>query len=110
MEEKTFVEGMGKNAIHSDKHTIAGPNPSRKPPKPTKEIILESIEITTRTMVTIAELKEAIANYLTLDDIGEYTYEDNTPEILAVILGRLEMSLIRRKQELVIDQKALTEL
>jgi hypothetical protein len=58
-------------------------------------------------MVTIATLKEAIANYLLLDDI--YEYEDTTTSF-CLVLGRLEMSLYRRKQSLDEDRKALLEL
>jgi hypothetical protein len=77
------------------------------PKEVSKAGIMESIEITTNEMVTIATLKEAIANYLLLDDI--YEYEDTTAGF-CLILGRLEMSLIRRKQSLDEDRKALEEL
>ena len=75
--------------------------------KPTKESIMESITTTTGEMVTIATLKEAIANYLLLDDI--YEYEDYT-SIFCTVPGRLEMSIIRRKQMLYDDRRALLEL
>jgi hypothetical protein len=74
---------------------------------PAKKSIIGSIDTTTNEMVTIATLKEAIANYLLLDDI--YEYEDITAGF-CLILGRLEMSLIRRKQSLDEDRKALLEL
>ena len=74
---------------------------------PAKESIIGSIDTTTDEMVTIAALKEAIANYLRLEDI--YEYDDNT-SYYCLILGRLEMSLIRRKQSLDEDRKALLEL
>ena len=73
-----------------------------------KESITKSIETTTQEMDTITTLKKAIANYLLLDDI--YDYEENTTEYYCLILGRLEMSLIRRKQSLDEDRKALLEL
>lgn len=76
--------------------------------KSTKESITESIEATTQEMVTIATLKEAIADYLSFDDF--YDYEENTTEYYCVILGRLELSLIRRKQSLDEDRKAFLEL
>ena len=74
---------------------------------PSKESITESITATTDEMITIATLKEAIANYLRLEDI--YEYDDNT-SCYCLILGRLEMSLIRRKQSLDEDRKAFLEL
>lgn len=72
-----------------------------------KESTMASITATTEEMVTIATLKEAIANYLLLDDI--YEYEDTTASF-CLVLGRLEMSLYRRKQSLDEDRKALLEL
>ena len=75
--------------------------------KPSKESIMESMATITQEMVTIATLKEAIANWLKLDDF--YDYEDNTSHY-CLILGRLELSLIRRKQSLDEDRKALLEL
>ena len=77
------------------------------PKKPSKEIITESIETTVQEMDTIETLKNALSNYLLLDDI--YEYEDNTNG-LAYLLGRLEMSLIKRKQALDIDREALSKL
>lgn len=75
------------------------------PPKPSKETIMESITATKEEMATIATLKEAIAGYFLIDDI--YEYEDN-PFVL--ILGRLEIGLIARRQLLDTDRKALSEL
>ena len=77
------------------------------PKEVSREGITESIEITAQEMVTIATLKEALANYFLLDDI--YEYEENT-DGLAYLMGRLELSLIRRKQSLGEDRKALLEL
>ena len=81
---------------------------TKTPQKPSKESITESIETTTQEMVTIATLKEAIADYLLVDDY--YDYEENTTEYYCVILGRLEIALIRRKQSLDEDRKALLEM
>lgn len=80
-----------------------------KPPfkAPGEKEIIKNIEETTREMAVIATLKSAIANYLLLDDI--YEYEDNTSGF-CLILGRLEISLIRRKQSLDEDKRALEEL
>lgn len=77
------------------------------PKRPSKESIMESMAVATREMVTIGALKEAITGYLLLDDI--YEYEDNTASF-CLILGRLEMSLIKREQSLNEDKKALLEL
>lgn len=79
--------------------------------KLTKESIMESIEATTQEMVVIATLKEAIANYLLLDDyVNDYYEEERSIPLISTLLGRLELSLIRRKQMLNEDQKALLEL
>ena len=75
-----------------------------------KEKITESIEITTQEMVTIATLKEAIANWLKLDDFAGYYEEESNLTSFCLLLGQLEMSLIRRKQSLDEDRKALLEL
>jgi hypothetical protein len=77
--------------------------------KPIKESIMELMAITTGEMVTIATLKKALADYLSLDDIYDYSLETGTA-YYCVILGQLEMSLIRRKQSLDKDRKALLEL
>ena len=75
-----------------------------------KESITESIEITTQEMVTIAALKEAIANWLKLDDFAYYYEEESALKGFCLLLGQLEMSLIRRKQSLDEDRKAFLEL
>lgn len=76
------------------------------PKKPTKESITESIKTITQEMVVIATLKEAIASYFTSRD-GYYT-EEIAP--FCQILGRLELSLMLKKQLLDEAQKALLEL
>jgi hypothetical protein len=75
-----------------------------------KESITESIEITTQEMVTIAALKEAIANWLKLDDFAGYYEKEPTLKDFCLLLGQLEMSLIRRKLSLDEDRKAILEL
>ena len=78
--------------------------------KPSKKSIMESIKIITQEMVIIATLKEAIANWLKLDDFADYYEEEHGLTGFCLLLGRLEMSLIRRKQSLNEDRKALLEL
>ena len=92
--EKTSAEGIIKSPLKA---------------KQTKQSIVKSIEETTQEMVVIAILKEAIAKYLSIDDIYGYE-EENTSSYYCVILGRLELSLMKRKQALADDQEALTEL
>lgn len=108
--EKSMT-GQGENTIRESERTKTMEGragiPLGSPNKPSKESIMESIDTTTNEMVTIATLKEAIANWLKLEDI--YEYEDET-SYYCLILGRLEMSLIRRKQSLDEDRKALEEL
>lgn len=77
---------------------------------PSKESIMESITATTEEMVTIATLKEAIANWLKLDDFADYYEEGHSLTGFCLLLGQLEMALIRRKQSLDEDRKALLEL
>jgi hypothetical protein len=77
------------------------------PKEPSKGEIIRSLDTTTNEIAVIASLKGAITDYLQLDDI--YKYEDST-SYYCLILGRLEMSLIRRKQSIAEDQKALSEL
>ena len=105
------MAGQGEDTIKDtdDQEGITRGAPLKR--SPAKESIMESIDTTTDEMVTIATLKEALANYLLLNDI--YDYEDDTNShgnYLAYLLGRLEMSLIRRKQSLDEDRKALEEL
>ena len=106
------MEGQGESfRLHEGEDTIRENErmkigvPLKNPKKPSKESIMESATVITEEMVTIATLKEAIANYFLIDDI--YEYEDN-PFVL--ILGRLEMGLITRKQLLDVDRKVLLEL
>ena len=75
------------------------------PGKSAKKEIIASITLISQEMATIATLKKAIANYFLFDDI--YEYEDN---LFVLILGRLEIALIRRKQSLDEDRKALLEM
>ena len=90
--EKTSAEGIIKS-----------------PAKRTEQSIILSIEETTQEMIVIATLKEAIAKYLSIDDIYDYE-EENISSYYCVILGRLELSLMKRKQSLADDQEALVEL
>jgi len=78
--------------------------------KQTKQSIMQSIEKTTQEMIVIATLKEAIAKYLSIDDIYDYEEENISSSYYCIILGRLELSLMRRKQSLADDQEALTGL
>ena len=96
------MDGQDNNGLEKERQTIGA---GLLPKKPSKESIMESATVITEEMVTIATLKEAIANYFLIDDI--YEYEDN-PFVL--ILGRLEMGLITRKQLLDVDRKVLLEL
>lgn len=97
---------MDENTIRESQEIPKGLSPN----KPTKESIMESIEATTNEMVTIAALKEAIASWLKLDDFAAYYEEDYVLKGFCLLLGQLEMSLIRRKQSLDADRKALLEL
>ena len=77
--------------------------------KQTKQSIMQSTEETTQEMIVIATLKEAIAKYLSIGDIYDYG-EENTSSLYCIILGRLELSLMRRKQSLADDREALAGL
>ncbi len=89
---------------------MAQPAGMKAPKKPSKGSIIESIDTTTNEMAVIATLKEAIANWLKLDDFADYYEEGHTLPGFCLLLGQLEMSLIRRKQSLDEDQKAFSEL
>ena len=68
-----------------------------------KASIIRSIETITKEMVTIAALKIALVDYFKIEDVSK---SDDT---FYWLLGGLEMSLIRRKQMLDEEQKALVE-
>ena len=108
------MEGQGKATIREDERVktmegragiLFGASKS-----PSKESIMGSITATTEEMVTIATLKEAIANWLKLDDFADYYEEGHSLTGFCLLLGQLEMALIRRKQSLDEDRKALLEL
>lgn len=108
------MEGQGEDTIREiDKinrreSQAAGITKGAPLNKSTKESITKSIEATIEEMITIAKLKEAIANYLRLDD--SYECERHIVSGFCSVLGNLELSLILRKQSLDEDRKALLEL
>ena len=76
--------------------------------KPTKGSIEEIIRETESELLVIKQLKEAIKNYLLIDDYTDYSLEDAMPAFY-LILGRLEMSIARRELMLKGEQKELLE-
>lgn len=85
----------------------AGVKAPRKP-----EELVEVIEEATNEIAVIATLKKAVIDYLLLDDVHSYGYEDSISyySYYPVILGRLEISLNIRKRDLENDRKALEEI
>jgi len=75
--------------------------------KPTKKSIEESISENERELAIIKDLRDAIKNYLLIDDYTDYSLEDAMPAF-CLILGRLEMSIARRKQMLIEERIELS--